>query len=633
MTVHPNIDPHDAAWAPGGRASDVPVTGRCPNPLNEEPAGGSEPPPLAPNRSDIEIFLCDYVGTIIHVVSIKPDAAEDDPDKTHGRYFGDAVADAARWLAAENASSRNCYWTVNVTTVGLNKKPAKKDIAAARFAHADIDPPKGSAGMDKGAALAGLLALDLVPSFVIDSGNGLQPLWRLAYAPKDWLPIEDINRAIAKKLGADNCQNIDRLLRVPGTINWPDAKKLAKGRVPVPTSLAYDGGRDAIYTPDQMARVFPPIPGADKESKTSGEDIGEIELLTPDDLGLSSLSPIRSVIEHPTGEDRSKDGIRAAGALLEAGYSREQILGILLNPANKVSAHYLGQSDPKRAALRAFEYVCQNRHANDGTAPDDADAETPFTQDEGAEHDAQSAEADQDARRSQLKAAAMASLRKMNGQFFVVREKSRVLVGFFEKYQGRESVVTMQFHEFRNLWGHCYLTIDSNPKSPELKEKTVSLPEWWLKHPGRRQYDGLVLDPTTKDAVVRGRLNIWRGFGIKPVKGDCSLFMDHLRFVAGGDEGRFQYILHWLAWTVQNPARRAEVALVFRGEKGCGKGSIGNTMNILFGFHGLQISSADQISGRFNAHLRGADAAVCRRSLLAWRQSRGRQLQASDLGA
>ena len=49
--------------------------------------------------------------------------------------------------------------------------------------------------------------------------------------------------------------------------------------------------------------------------------------------------------------------------------------------------------------------------------------------------------------------------------------------------------------------------------------------------------------------------------------------MDHLRFVAGGDDRRFQYILHWLGLTVQNPARRAEVALVFRGEKGCGKGS------------------------------------------------------------
>jgi hypothetical protein len=62
--------------------------------------------------------------------------------------------------------------------------------------------------------------------------------------------------------------------------------------VPVLTRLAHDGGRDAIYTSDQLARVFPPIAGAETESKTSsGEDIGEIELLTADDLGLSGLSP------------------------------------------------------------------------------------------------------------------------------------------------------------------------------------------------------------------------------------------------------------------------------------------------------------------------------------------------------
>ena len=373
MSADPNLSAHNVAWK--GNARDAPITpGGSPNPLADDPDDGfetAEPPPLAPNRSDIEIFLRDYVGTIIHVVSIKPDAAEDDPDKTHGRYFGDAVADAARWLAAENAGGRNCYWTVNVTTVGLNKKPAKKDIAAARFSHADIDPPKGSAGMDKNAALAGLLALDLVPSFVIDSGNGLQPLWRLAYAPKDWLPIEDINRAIAKKLGADNCQNIDRLLRVPGTINWPDATKRARGRVPVLTRLAYDGGREAIYTPDQMARAFPPIAGP-KESNASSEDIGEIELLTPDDLGLSSLSPIRSVIEHPTGEDRSKDGIRAAGDLLRAGFTKLQVLGILLNPKNKVSAHYIDQADPRRAALRTIQWI--EDHKDDGAKGQDNDS-------------------------------------------------------------------------------------------------------------------------------------------------------------------------------------------------------------------------------------------------------------------
>jgi len=189
------------------------------------PADGPETPPLAPNKSDIEIFLRDYVGTLIHVVSIEPDAGEDNAG-TRGRYFGDAVGDAAAWLAAENAGGRNCYWTVNITAVGLNRKPSKNNIAAARFAHADIDPPKGKAGKqedsagaspgwDKSAALADLLALDIVPSFIVDSGNGLQPLWRLTHAPKDWKLIENINRAIAKKLVADSCFNIDRLLRVP----------------------------------------------------------------------------------------------------------------------------------------------------------------------------------------------------------------------------------------------------------------------------------------------------------------------------------------------------------------------------------------------------------------------------------
>ena len=568
---------------------------------------------LQPDLAAIEDFLSDHVGSAIHVVSILPDTADEDPDKIHGRYFGDAAYDAVIWVAGENAQGRSCYWTVNITKEGLSKKPGKADFVAARFSHADVDPPKGAAAMDKSSALASLLSLDAAPSLVINSGNGLQPLWRLAYAPQNWAEIEDINYSIEKKLGADHCHNIDRLLRIPGTVNWPDAGKRARGRVPVMASLAYVGDENAIYTPEELAKAFPKVARPHKSGTASGADIGDIKLLTPDDLGISGISPIRPLIEQPSGPDRSKDGIRAAGALFEAGYSREQILGILLNPANKVSAHYLAQRNPKRAALRAFAFVARPSPANEDPAPGEGGAEKPSFrwEDADAVNGEQSAEADQDARRDQLKKAAIAALKKMNGQFFVVREKSRVLAGFFEKYQERKAVVTMPFHEFRNLWGHCYLTIDSNPKSPELKEKTVSLPDWWLRHSGRRQYDGLTLDPTAKDAdgnitaVVRGRLNIWRGFGVKSLKGDCSLFINHLRFVAGGDEGRFQYILYWLAWTVQNPARRAEVALVFRGAKGCGKGSIGNTLKILFGCHGLQISSADQISGRFNAHLRG----------------------------
>jgi AAA domain-containing protein len=83
--------------------------------------------------------------------------------------------------------------------------------------------------------------------------------------------------------------------------------------------------------------------------------------LTPDYLGLSGLSPLRSVIEHPPGLDRSRDSIRAAGDLLREGFTKLQVLGILLNPKNKISAHCLDQADPRRAALRVLKWLEEHK--------------------------------------------------------------------------------------------------------------------------------------------------------------------------------------------------------------------------------------------------------------------------------
>ncbi|SHN66588.1 hypothetical protein [Bradyrhizobium erythrophlei] len=47
MTVHPNLTSHDATWAPGGRASDVPISGRRENPFERTAAEtGDRPAPF-----------------------------------------------------------------------------------------------------------------------------------------------------------------------------------------------------------------------------------------------------------------------------------------------------------------------------------------------------------------------------------------------------------------------------------------------------------------------------------------------------------------------------------------------------------------------------------------------------------
>lgn len=58
----------------------------------------------------------------------------------------------------------------------------------------------------------------------------------------------------------------------------------------------------------------------------------------------------------------------------------------------------------------------------------------------------------------------------------------------------------------------------------------------------------------------------------------------HIRDVlADGDQEAEGYILNWAAWAVQNPGKRAEAALVFRGDEGTGKGVFLHALREIFG--------------------------------------------------
>jgi phage/plasmid-associated DNA primase len=73
--------------------------------------------------------------------------------------------------------------------------------------------------------------------------------------------------------------------------------------------------------------------------------------------------------------------------------------------------------------------------------------------------------------------------------------------------------------------------------------------------------------------------------------------------LAAGDTAVYAYILNWLADAVQPPDRQAEVALVFRGGGGTGKGLLGRAWVRIFGQHGRHVSSPEHLTGKFNAYL------------------------------
>lgn len=126
--------------------------------------------------------------------------------------------------------------------------------------------------------------------------------------------------------------------------------------------------------------------------------------------------------------------------------------------------------------------------------------------------------------------------------------------------------------------------------------------ELWLKAPKRRTYKGIVMAP---EGARAGVLNLWRGWAVPPKAGDWAKTRTFIYdLLASGNQEAGDYILKWMAFMVQKPHILPQVALVFRGLKGTGKGTLGKALLNIAGTHGLTVASTEQFAGRFDAHLR-----------------------------
>jgi hypothetical protein len=174
------------------------------------------------------------------------------PDPEPGQVYVDTItvfsADDAHVFLVKYDGKRNLYYSVNPTRVATTRKASKTNIAAIEFALADCDPREDETPEDAKARYLEALKTTGVPAptFIVDSGNGLQFGWRLADPVR--LPplvegelgsdVETRIKATMERLGAKaGTQNIDRILRLPGTLNLPNAPKRKHGRVVCPATL------------------------------------------------------------------------------------------------------------------------------------------------------------------------------------------------------------------------------------------------------------------------------------------------------------------------------------------------------------------------------------------------------------
>ncbi len=208
------------------------------------------------------------------------------------------------------------------------------------------------------------------------------------------------------------------------------------------------------------------------------------------------------------------------------------------------------------------------------------------------------------AAKAKREAEADDDLAAMNTQHAVVRVGGKTRVMRLEGLPGRPDALVPVYSSFRDFKdfhdrGRRAIVDEENGEV-----KRIGLGTWWLKQEGRAQYNAVVFEPGASEDEARSNFNLWRGFAVGPVEGECSLYLQHITDnICSGNDEHANYMLDWMAYNAQYPGERPEVAVIFRGDEGTGKGMAIRPYGELFGPHYIHISQPGHLTGHFNAHL------------------------------
>jgi predicted P-loop ATPase len=316
---------------------------------------------LVPDFTAATSFLLGFApGESWCLVAIEPNPPDGQQPRVVAAHFDEhRVAEAHAWLR-QHAQS-NLYYSANEAAPSCTTTPTKEEITGLRCLHADVDLPN---------ALAAIRALEPRATAIVFSGGGYHPIWRFpANLPEsELLRVEAASREISESVtGGDHCWNVNRLLRLPGSVNWLSRAKRARGREP---ALAYlveaDWSRTWSFETDPVPRAPVVANGHDRDAEPNGN----VVTFRPRRTEAAAPLPDKVMKVVKTGDasrwddDRSRAVFYVATAAVRAGWTDESIAKLLLDPKNGISAHVREQSNPNEYGAR------QARSARESVAED-----------------------------------------------------------------------------------------------------------------------------------------------------------------------------------------------------------------------------------------------------------------------
>lgn len=215
-------------------------------------------------------------------------------------------------------------------------------------AYVVVNPVRASAPIGRGAGRFGACDDDILAAFYFwadgddeEAANSIRnfagPKWTMAVttgrvpSPRPHIywrcdePIYNlpawtgIQKAIAARLSTDRTVvNPSRIMRLPGTVNWPTDQKAAKGRVPEIATLRtdYDDDRDPV-TFEQMLRAF----GTGPSLSQRAQQVGGLTI----DTGPQAMDREAARIKALSGQEWHNEIIRLVASYVSKGLQDHEI--------------------------------------------------------------------------------------------------------------------------------------------------------------------------------------------------------------------------------------------------------------------------------------------------------------------
>jgi hypothetical protein len=207
---------------------------------------------------------------------------------------------------------------------------------------------------------------------------------------------------------------------------------------------------------------------------------------------------------------------------------------------------------------------------------------------------------------------------EFNKEYAIVLNGTKTLVmKATPNEDGRLERVYLSLDAFRNLYLNELIKTGEkeNKKTGEITDIFDTKANAWLRHYDCVKYkDGVIFEPSryangieVKKQIYGNKLNLWQGYSVEPKQGERGA-LDRIYFhikhvICDDDDDCIEYLLNWIARCFQYPEKTGQVAVALKGEKGCGKSTLGKLIKLIFGQHALQVINAKHLTGNFNGHL------------------------------